>query len=167
VTCAGCGGELVALPASPDTGDAQPRVSGTAGSSSRVGAAPGEGTRLDKPAVPHARKCPHCQESLGTVPIPVAEPAPRRSPLAVAAFLLAVTSPFFLCLTAPVAAALGVAALLDHTAAGKGRGMAITALALGMVWSVAFLLLVLLTFGGLAAIALGPSVSSYPTEPVF
>lgn len=118
-----------------------------------------------EPIQPSARKCPHCQEYLDPALARQARALPRRSPFAVAAFILALISPFFLCFPGPIAAVLGIAALLDRKAT-EGRGMAYTGLILGILCTVALTVLVLLVLAGLAEVARHPAPSS-PTEPLF
>ncbi len=88
---------------------------------------------------PAARKCPHCQEYLDPSLAP--RPAAGASPYAIAAFIVGIVSPFFCCFPGPVAALLGIIALL-HRREPKGRWMAIAGLILGILWTVLVLLVI-------------------------
>jgi len=112
---------------------------------------------------PAARKCPHCQEYLDP------SLAPRRagaSPYAIAAFILGIISPFFCCFPGPMAALLGIIALL-HRREPKGRWMAIAGLVLGILWTVLVLLVILSIATHICNPQMPRGLQSSPAEPLF
>lgn len=114
---------------------------------------------------PSARKCPHCQEYLDPRLAPAAPVPARSSPLAIAAFVVALASPLLLFVPGPVAALLGVGALLDRRATA-GRGMAVAGLVLGIIWTLLLVLVFMAIVAGISAMVSLPSGAS-PAEPLF
>ncbi|MBM4036038.1 MAG: DUF4190 domain-containing protein [Planctomycetes bacterium] len=114
---------------------------------------------------PAARKCPHCQEYLDRTLAP--RPAARgASPLAIAAFILGLVGPLFCCFPGPVAALLGIVALLNRKEP-KGRGMAIAGLVLGLVWTLLLFFAILYMVAHPWGEMFERPPSSHPAEPLF
>lgn len=115
---------------------------------------------------PAARKCPHCQEYLDPGLARQAGGGRPTSALAIASFVLGLVSPLLLCIPAPLAVGLGVAALVRRKRAG-GAGMAVAGLVLGVVWTVLLAVLLSGLLRGMLALPLdGPGARS-PAEPLF
>jgi len=115
---------------------------------------------------PTARKCPHCQEYLDPELAAQARPGPRTSPLAIVSFVLALVSPLFMCMSAPAAVVIGIAALRDRTAKA-GRGMAVTGIILGALYTLVLLLIVAIFLLAFAALSLPPPSTGSAAEPLF
>ena len=153
-TCPACGRALPS-PATPAPENAAPAATPAAAEPLELASCP-----LCFEAIqPGARKCPHCQEYLD----PALAAATRRPPLskmALFSFVLGLASPVLLCFPGPLAALLGLGALLRRRGK-RGTGLAIAGLALGVAWSV---VLVMMLTGGMG---MAPEPGPSPAEPLF